>query len=147
MVALGPMGRRSGAALMTRWTRRTVSSGSPLEPKIGFSRAVRVGPFVSVSGTAPIGRDGRAAHVGDVYAQSRLCLDIIGRALMDCGARLEDLTRTRILLTDMATWQEAARAHGEIFGAIRPACTFAEVNRFIDPEWLVEIEADAVVEE
>ncbi len=137
------MGEVQGRA--AQMTRRMASSGSPLEPRIGFARAVRVGSIVAVSGTAPIGPDGRAAHVGDVYAQSRLCLDIIGRALLDCGARLEDVTRTRIMLTDIATWEEAARAHGEIFAAIRPACTFVEVGRFIDPDWLVEIEADAVV--
>lgn len=131
---------------MTEWTRQAASSGSPLEPKIGFARAVRVGPFVSVAGTAPIGPDGRAAHVGDVYRQSRLCLDIIGRALADCGARFQDVTRTRILLTDIANWEQAARAHGEVFGAIRPACTVVEVSRFIDPGWLVEFEADAIVQ-
>jgi enamine deaminase RidA (YjgF/YER057c/UK114 family) len=130
-----------------RWTRRGASSGSPLEPKIGFARAVRVGPIVSVSGTAPIGPDGRAAHVGDVYAQSRLCIEIIRRALADCGCRLEDVTRTRILLTDIRTWEAAAWAHGEAFGSIRPACTVVEVSRFVDPAWLVEFEADAVAPE
>ena len=136
----------SGAEPTGRSARRTASSGSPLEPRIGFSRAVRVGPIVSVAGTAPIGPDGRAAHVGDVYAQSRLCIDIIRRALEACGARLEDVTRTRILLTDIRAWEDAARAHGEAFGAIRPATTVMEVSRFVDPEWLVEFEADAVVQ-
>lgn len=126
------------------WKRWTASSGSPLEPRIGFARAVRVGPIVAVSGTAPIGPDGRAAHVGDVYAQSRLCLGIIGRALADCGCRLDDVIRTRILLTDIRGWEAAARAHGEVFSTIRPACTVMEVSRFVDPEWLVEFEADAV---
>ena len=130
---------------MAEWTRKAVSSGSPLEPIIGFARAVRVGPMVSVGGTAPVGPDGRAAHVGDVYAQTRLCLDIVLRALHDCGARAEDVVRTRILLTDIGTWEEAARAHGETFAAIQPVCTVAAVSRFVDPEWLVEIEADAVV--
>jgi enamine deaminase RidA (YjgF/YER057c/UK114 family) len=130
-----------------QWTRRTASSGSPLEPRIGFSRAVRVGPIVAVSGTAPVGPDGRAAHVGDVYAQSRLCLEIIGRALRDCGCCLDDVIRTRIMVTDIRSWEAAARAHGEVFSAIRPACTVVEVSRFVDPEWLVEFEADAIAPE
>lgn len=140
------MGARSGdeKAHTAQWTRGRAFSGSPLEPRIGFARAVRVGPMVAVGGTAPIGPDGRAAHVGDVYAQSRLCIAIIRRALEDCGCRLEDVIRTRILLTDIGTWEDAARAHGEAFGAIRPVTTVMEVSRFIDPEWLVEFEADAV---
>ncbi len=83
--------------------------------------------------------------VGDVYAQTVRCLDIAERALADAGVSLSDVVRTRIMLTDVETWQEAARAHGERFSAIRPACTFVEVSRFIDPQWLVEIEVDAVV--
>jgi enamine deaminase RidA (YjgF/YER057c/UK114 family) len=125
--------------------RKLVSSGSPLEPEIGFSRAVRVGPFLAVAGTAPIGPDGRAAHPGDVYEQTRLCLNIARRAIEEAGGALEQVIRTRIMLTDISQWREAARAHGEMFGAIRPACTFVEISRFIDPEWLVEIEADCVV--
>lgn len=125
--------------------RKLVSSGSPLEPEIGFSRAVRVGQFLAVAGTAPIGPDGRAAHPGDVYEQTRLCLNIARRAIEEAGGALEQVIRTRIMLTDIRQWREAARAHGEMFGAIRPACTFVEISRFIDPEWLVEIEADCVV--
>ena len=132
------------AASTAQWTREAVSSGSPLKPRIGFARAVRVGPVVSVGGTAPIGPDGRAAHVGDAYAQSRLCIEIIRRALEGCGCRLEDVTRTRVLLTDIRSWEQAARAHAEAFGAIRPVTTVMEVSGFVDPEWLVEIEADAV---
>ena len=124
--------------------RQSVSSGSPLEPTIGFSRAVRSGPYVAVSGTAPIGDDGHAAHVGDVYAQTKLCLSIIRRALEACGCGMEDVIRTRIMLTDITRWEDAARAHGEAFGTIRPASTFVQVVRFIDPEWLVEVEADCV---
>lgn len=126
--------------------RRLVSSGSPMEPVIGFSRAVRSGPFVSVAGTAPIGPDGRTAHVGDVYAQTQLCLAIAQRALEDAGCTLEDVVRTRVMLTDMDRWSEAAKAHGEVFSQIRPACTFVGAARFIDPEWLVEVEVDCVVE-
>jgi enamine deaminase RidA (YjgF/YER057c/UK114 family) len=115
-----------------------------MEPVIGFSRAVRSGRHVSVAGTAPIGPDGRAGHVGDVYAQTRLCLAIAQRALEEAGGRLEDVVRTRVMLTDMERWSDAARAHGEVFGRIRPACTFVGVARFIDPDWLVEVEVDAV---
>ncbi|MEU2508689.1 RidA family protein [Streptomyces sp. NPDC007863] len=126
-------------------SRRLVSSGSPLEPEIGFSRAVRLGPYVSVAGTAPIAPDGTTAAPGDVYAQTVRCLDIAEAALRETGAGLADVVRTRVMLTDAATWREAARAHGERFAGVRPACTFVEVSRFIDPAWLVEIEIDAVV--
>jgi len=126
--------------------RRLVSSGSPLEPEIGFSRAVRVGDHVAVAGTAPIGPDGRAAHPGDVYAQTRLCLEIVRRAIEEAGCTLDQVIRTRIMLTDIDRWRDAAKAHGEVFGAIRPASTFLQVSRFIDPDWLVEVEADCVVQ-
>jgi len=125
--------------------RRLVSSGSPLEPEIGFSRAVRSGPYVSVAGTAPIAADGATAGPGDVYAQSVRCLEIAEQALHEAGAALADVIRTRVMLVDITRWREAARAHGERFAQIRPACTFVEVSRFIDPEWLVEVELDAVV--
>ena len=126
--------------------RRLVSSGSPLEPEIGFSRAVRAGSHIAVAGTAPIAPGGGTAAPRDVYNQTRRCLAIIEQALAEAGGTLADVTRTRIMLTDMARWRDAARAHGEVFGAIRPACTFVQVVGFIDPAWLVEIEADAVVE-
>ena len=125
--------------------RRLVSSGSPLEPRIGFSRAVRVGGIVAVAGTAPIAADGGTACPGDVGGQTRRCLAIIAAALAEAGASLDQVIRTRIMLTDIDRWQEAAAVHGEVFGAIRPACTFVGVARFIDPAWLVEIEADAVI--
>lgn len=125
--------------------RQLVSSGSPLEPQIGYSRAVRAGNQVCVAGTAAIGDDGSTVGVGDVYAQTVRCLDIAEQALRQAGVSLSDVVRTRIMLTDVETWREAARAHGERFGAIRPACTFVEVSRFIDPLWLVEVELDAVV--
>ena len=126
-------------------TRRLVSSGSYLEPVIGFSRAVRVGNVVVVGGTAPIRAEGGTAAVGDVYGQTRRCLEIVAKALADAGARLEDVTRTRIILTDIALWQEAARAHAEAFGTIRPATTLMQVSAFVDPDWLVEIEAEAII--
>jgi enamine deaminase RidA (YjgF/YER057c/UK114 family) len=116
-----------------------------LEPEIGFSRAVRIGPYVSVSGTAPIAADGATAGPGDVYVQSVRCLDIVEQALREAGATLADVIRTRVMLVDIAHWRDAARAHGERFAQIRPACTFVEVSRFIDPAWLVEFEVDAVV--
>ena len=125
--------------------RRLVSSGSPLEPEIGFSRAVRVGRHIAVAGTAPIGADGRAACPGDVYGQTRHCLDIVRRAIEDAGGTLDQVVRSRIMLTDIERWREAAKAQGEVFGAIRPASTFVQVSRFIDPDWLVEIEADCVL--
>jgi enamine deaminase RidA (YjgF/YER057c/UK114 family) len=125
--------------------RKLVTSGSPLEPEIGFSRAVRVGPYVSIAGTAPIAVQGGTACVGDVYGQTKRCLQIIEQALHDVGATLAHVTRTRIMLTDASSWREAARAHGEYFTSIRPACTFVQVVAFIDPEWLVEVEADAIV--
>lgn len=124
--------------------RRLIASGSPLEPRIGFSRAVRIGSHIAVAGTAPIAPGGGTSAPGDVYAQTRRCLEIVGQALAEAGASYADVLRTRIMLTDIATWEEAARAHGEVFADVRPACTFVEVSRFIDPDWLVEVEADAV---
>lgn len=124
--------------------RTLISSGSPLEPQIGFSRAVRVGNLLAVAGTAPIAADGSVAAPGDVYGQTRRCLEIIAAAAGDAGMSLDDVIRTRIMLTRIDTWRDAARAHGEYFSAIKPACTFVEVAGFIDPGWLVEVEADCV---
>jgi enamine deaminase RidA (YjgF/YER057c/UK114 family) len=124
--------------------RKLVSSGSPYEPQIGFSRAVRVGPFVAVSGTAPIGPDGSVAAPGDLYGQTKRCLEIIAQAIAEAGLTLDDVIRTRVMLTDISRWKEAARAHGEFFSAVRPASTFVEVKGFIDRGWLVEIEADCI---
>ncbi|MCX2180884.1 RidA family protein [Streptomyces sp. SKN60] len=126
--------------------RINVGSGSPLEPEIGFSRAVRKGAHVAVAGTAPIADGGGTAGVGDVYAQTVRCLDIAEAALAEAGASLDDVVRTRVMLTDVTRWKEAARAHGERFASVRPVTTFVEVSRFIDPEWLVEIEVDAMVD-
>ena len=125
--------------------RKLVSSGSPFEPKIGFSRAVRVGDVVAVAGTAPIGPDGRTVGCGDPAAQARRCLEIIRAALEAAGASLEDVVRTRTLLVRIEDWQAVAAVHGEFFGDVRPANTIMQVSRFIDPEWLVEFEADAVI--
>ena len=125
--------------------RKLVSSGSYLEPEIGFSRAVRVGNQISIAGTAPIAAAGGTDGAGDVYRQTVRCLEIIRAALEEAGAGLHDVIRTRVMLTDIKDWKKAARAHGEMFTDIRPACTFVEVSGFIDPEWLVELEADAVL--
>ena len=126
-------------------SRQLISSGSPFEKPTGFSRAVRVGDAIAVSGTAPIAPGGGTAYPGDLYRQTRTCIEIIKDAVEKAGGRLEDVIRTRIMLTDISRWQEAARAHGEFFGEIRPASTFVQVSRFIDADWLVEMEADCVV--
>jgi enamine deaminase RidA (YjgF/YER057c/UK114 family) len=127
-------------------TRRNISSDSHLEGPIGFSRAVRIGPYIAVAGTAPIAEGGGVTAPGDVEAQTRRCIEIAAHALAEAGADLTDVIRTRIMLTEISTWEAAARAHGAAFGDIRPACTFVEVSRFIDPEWLVEVEMDAVID-
>ncbi|HET9231108.1 MAG TPA: RidA family protein [Vitreimonas sp.] len=126
--------------------RKLVSSGSPFEAQVGFCRAVRVGSIIEVAGTAPIGPDRKTVGVGDMYAQTKRCLDIIAQALAEAGAEPRHVVRTRLILTDMSRWSEAALAHGEVFSDIRPACTVMEVSRFIDPDWLVEIEATAIIE-
>lgn len=122
-----------------------VSSGSPYEGPTGFSRARRIGDIIAVAGTAPIGPDGKTVTPGDPYRQAKRCLEIIEKALGDLGASLEDVIRTRVYLTDASRWEPIARAHGEYFGDVRPACTFVEVSRFVEEDWLVEIEADAVL--
>lgn len=127
-------------------SRTLVSSGSDLERIIGFSRAVRVGNVIAVGGTAPIATGGGTAARGDVYGQARRIFEIIGKALADAGAGFEHVTRTRIILTDMKDWDAASRAHAEIFKDIRPVTTVMAVSGFVDPDWLIEIEVDAVVE-
>jgi enamine deaminase RidA (YjgF/YER057c/UK114 family) len=132
---------------MSNSSRRRVSSGSPYEPVIGISRAVRVGQLITVAGTAPLDAEGRTFAPGDAAAQARRCFEIVARALEELGARLSDVVRTRILLTRIEDWEQVARVHGELFGEARPACTVVQVVRFIDPDWLVEVEADAIAEE
>lgn len=132
---------------MTTSRRINISSGSPLEPQIGFSRAVRVGNIIAVAGTAPIADDGSTAAPGDVYGQTKRCIEISLQTIAKAGGDAASVIRTRIMLTDIATWRDAARAHGEAFKDIRPACTFVEVKGFISPDWLVETEMDCMVEE
>ncbi len=125
--------------------RRRISSNSPYEEIIGFSRAVRVGDTVYVSGTVSWGEDGMLVGEGDVYVQARQALRNIERALIEAGASLSDVVRTRIYITDIDRWEEAARAHAEAFAAVKPAATMVEVSRLAEAAMLVEIEAVAVV--
>jgi enamine deaminase RidA (YjgF/YER057c/UK114 family) len=124
--------------------RRNISSGSPYEPVIGFSRAVVAGHHVSVSGTAPIMPEGREPPP-DAYEQTRRVLEIVLAALAEAGAAAEHVVRTRTYLTRADDWEQVGRAHGEVFGQVRPANTVVVVSGFIDPRWLVEMEADAIL--
>jgi enamine deaminase RidA (YjgF/YER057c/UK114 family) len=125
--------------------RQSASSGSPLEPIIGFTRAVKIGNIAAVAGTAPIGTDRKTVGIGDPAAQMRRCLEISRDALAELGVPLGSVIRTRILLTNIKDWEVVAKVHGEFFAHIKPVTTVMAVSQFVNPEWLVETEVDAVL--
>ncbi len=127
--------------------RKNIKSGAPWEPLVGYSRAVRVGNFIAVSGSAAIGDDGELVGAGDAYVQAQRCIEVIRAALEQAGGGLQHVVRTRMFVTDIEQWSEIARAHQEAFGNVSPATSMVEVSRLIDPGMLVEIEADAIVDD
>jgi enamine deaminase RidA (YjgF/YER057c/UK114 family) len=143
----------NGAMILHRETwvmiydRELISNGNPMEAVVGFSRAVRVGPYISVGGTAPVGPDGKTVGVGDVAAQTRQCIEIIKSSLEQAGSGLQDVVRTRIILTNIDDWKAAIDVRKEYFHDVRPVDTIMAIDRFVNPEWLIEIEADAVIAE
>ena len=124
--------------------RKIARSGSPFEETIGFSRACRVGSVIAVSGTASLSDGGETIHKGDAYGQTKRCLELSLKAIEELGGSIEGVVRTRIMLKDIKDWELAAKAHGEIFSQVKPACTFVEIKGFINPEWLVETEVECV---
>lgn len=125
--------------------RKLISSGSPYEDIVGFSRAVRVGPFIAVGGTAPIDEEGNTVGVGDIALQTKQCIEVIRIALEMAGASLNDVVRTRMLLTNIEDWSKAANVRASYFKTIKPVDTILQVSRFINSDWLIEIEADAII--
>jgi len=129
------------------YKRQLVSNGNPMEGIVGFSRAVRVGPFIAVGGTAPVDANGKTVGVGDVFAQTTRCFEIVKAALEQAGSGLHDIVRTRVILTDIDNWKEAIEARKAYCRDVKPVDTIMAINRFVNPEWLVEIEVDAFVAE
>ena len=130
---------------MVKSSHQHVSSGSPYEAAFGFARAVRIGPLIAIGGTAPLGPDGKTVAKGDAGAQAHRCFEIIQAALEGLDASLADVIRTRILLTDIEDWEQVGQVHRSFFQSIRPVTTIMQVVRFVDPDWLIEVEIDAYV--
>jgi enamine deaminase RidA (YjgF/YER057c/UK114 family) len=127
--------------------RELISGGSPYEDIVGFSRAVRVGPYITIGGTAPIDKEGNTVGVGDISKQTMQCIETIKEALIKAGSSLNDVVRTRMLLTNIDDWKRAAEVRASYFKTIKPVDTIVQVSRFINPEWLIEIEVDAITNE
>lgn len=127
--------------------RQLVLNGNPMEEIVGFARAVRVGPFIAIGGTAPVDADGQTVGIGDAAVQARRCLEIIRDALKRAGSGLEDVVRTRVLLTRIEDWKAVIDVRAEYFREVKPVDTIMQVNRFVNPDWLVEFEVDAVMKD
>ena len=125
--------------------RELISNGNPMEAIVGFSRAVRVGPFISIGGTAPVDSNGKTVGIGDVAVQTRQCLEIIKAALEQAGSGLHDVVRTRVILTNIEDWKASIDVRKEYFRDVRPVDTIMAISRFVNPEWLVEYEVDAII--
>ncbi len=125
--------------------RQLISNGNPMEEVVGFSRAVRVGPYIAVGGTAPVDSDGKTVGIGDVRKQAERCFEVIGDALTRAGSGWHDVVRTRLLLTDIEDWKQVTDVRKRYCRAAKPVDTIVQVTRFVNPEWLVEVEVDAVV--
>jgi enamine deaminase RidA (YjgF/YER057c/UK114 family) len=127
--------------------RKNITYNQPLEKEIGFSRAVRIGNIIAISGTAPIAKDGSVETPGDVYGQTKRCFEIIKDVIEQAGGNIQDVIRTRMFIRDIKNWKDVAKAHGEYFSDVQPACTFVETSGLINPEWLIEIEADCIIQD
>ena len=125
--------------------RELISNGNPLENVVGFSRAVRVGPYITIGGTAPVDDRGKTVGIGDAAIQTRQCIEIIKEALEQAGSGLHDVVRTRVILTRIEDWKDVIKVRAEYFKDVKPVDTIMQVTRFINPEWLVELEADAII--